>query len=297
MVYVYVGCSSQGQGHATTLAQICAQELGVELDDVVIVGADTQVLAYGVGAMASRIAANAGPAVGRAAREVRVKAQKVAASMLEAAPEDIRIVAGRAHVAGMPGRSLNLADVARAAVKSKALTGQGAPADPGLNACSYFAPESVTWAFGGQAAAVEVDTETCEYRILKYAAIHDCGQPVNPMIVEGQLHGAIAQGLGGAMMEEIVYDSAGQIRTGSFMDYPMPKADDFPFFVTALINHRSIVNDLGIKGAGESGTISPSAVIANAVDDALVDFGITIREVPVTPVRIFELLRNAEEHR
>jgi carbon-monoxide dehydrogenase large subunit len=295
-VYVYVGCNSQGQGHATTLAQICAQELGVPLADVVVVGADTAVLAYGVGAMASRIAANAGPAVGRAAREVRTKAQKVAATMLEAAPEDVRIADGKVHVVGMPDRHLRLADVARAAVKSKSLLKHG-PADPGLNACSYFSPESVTWAFGAQAAAVEVDTETCEYKILNYAAIHDCGQPINPMIVEGQMHGAIAQGLGGAMMEQMVYDRAGQLLTGSFMDYAMPKADDFPFFVTALVNHRSIVNDLGIKGAGESGTISPSAVIANAVDDALHEFGVTIREVPVTPAKIFELLREAEAKR
>ncbi len=293
-VFVYIGCNSQGQGHATTLAQICAHELGAPLEDVVIVGADTAVLAYGVGAMASRIAANAGPAVGRAAREVRAKAQKVGASLLEAAPEDVRIVAGKVHVAGMPGRSLKLADVARAAVKSKTLLKQGTPADPGLNACSYFSPESVTWAFGAQAAAVELDTETCDYRILKYAAIHDCGQPINPMIVEGQLHGALAHGLGGAMMEELVYDGAGQLLSGSFMDYAIPKANDLPFFSTALVNHKSIVNDLGIKGAGESGAISPSAVIANAVDDALHDLGVSIREVPVTPARIFQLLRQAE---
>jgi carbon-monoxide dehydrogenase large subunit len=194
----------------------------------------------------------------------------------------------------MPGRSLKLADVARAAVKSKTLLKQGTPADPGLNACSYFSPESVTWAFGAQAAAVELDTETCDYRILKYAAIHDCGQPINPMIVEGQLHGALAHGLGGAMMEELVYDGAGQLLSGSFMDYAIPKANDLPFFSTALVNHKSIVNDLGIKGAGESGAISPSAVIANAVDDALHDLGVSIREVPVTPARIFQLLRQAE---
>ena len=287
-VYIYLGCSSQGQSHATTLAQICAQELGVPFDDVIIVGGDTQVLPYGVGPYASRIAANAGPAVARAARQVRLKATKVAASMLEAAAEDIRITGGRAHVVGVPALGVPLAEVARVAVKSKELL-----PDPGLNACTYFNPQTVTWAFGAQAAAIEVDVETCELRILKYAAIHDCGQPINPMVVDGQLHGGIAQGLGGAMMEEIVYDSLGQLRTGSFMDYAMPKAGQLPSFLTAQLAHPSMINDLGIKGVGESGAISPGAVISNAVEDALAGFGITIRELPLTPARIFTLLKAA----
>jgi aerobic carbon-monoxide dehydrogenase large subunit len=291
-VYVYVGCSSQGQGHATTLAQICAEELGVPFEDVLVVGADTQVLPYGVGAMASRIAANSGPAIARAAREVRRKIEFVGASMFEAAPEDIRIKDGRIHVVGMPDRSLKLAEVARVAVKAKPLR-----TDPGLNACTYFSPKTVTWAFGGQAAVIEVDVETCEVTIVKYAAVHDCGRAINPMIVDGQLHGAIAQGLGGAMMEELVYDEAGQLQTGSFMDYTMPKADHFPAFITAHLDHPSIINDLGVKGVGESGTISPGAVIANAVEDALASFGVVVREVPVTPRRIFELMRQAAERR
>lgn len=287
-VYVYVGFSSQGQGHATTLAQICAAELGARFEDVVVVGGDTQAMPYGFGAQASRIAANAGPAVARAAREVRHKAEKVAASLFEAAPEDIRIEAGRVHIVGLAERSYGLGEVARAAVKAKVLN-----FDPGLNACTYFSPETVTWAFGAQAAVVEVDIETCAISILKYAATHDCGRSINPMVIEGQLHGAIAQGLGGALMEELVYDHAGQLQSGSFMDYAMPRADHLPSFVTAQINHPSTINELGIKGVGESGTISPGAVIANAVEDALAEFGITIREVPVTPCRIFHLLRQA----
>lgn len=291
-VYVFVGCSSQGQGHATTLAQICAEELGVPFEDVSVVGADTQALAYGVGAMASRIIANAGPAVARTAREVRRKAQLVAASMLEAAPEDIQVTDGRVHVVGMPDRSIPIGQVASAAVKNRALR-----SDPGLNACTYFSPESVTWAFGSQAAIIEIDIDTCELRILKYAATHDCGRSINPMIVEGQLHGAIAQALGGAMMEQLVYDREGQLQTGSFMDYAMPRADQFPFFVTAQLNHPSIVNDLGVKGMGESGSICPSAVIGNAITDALSEFGVQVREVPMTPGRIFELLREARDAR
>jgi carbon-monoxide dehydrogenase large subunit len=284
-VYVHVGASSQGQSHATTLAQVCAQELGVPFEDVTIVGGDTQALPYGFGPYGSRIAANSGPAVARAARAVRLKATKVASAMLEAAEADIRIAAGRAHVVGVPGHGVRLADVAREAVRSKALL-----PDPGLNACVYFNPETVTWAFGANAAAVEVDIETCEVRILKYAAVHDCGRPINPMVVDGQLHGGIAQGIGGALMEELAYDASGQLQSGSFMDYAMPKAADLPNILTAQLAYPSMINELGIKGVGESGCIAPGAALANAVEDALADFGVTIRELPMTPARLFQLL-------
>jgi len=180
------------------------------------------------------------------------------------------------------------AEVAREAVRSKALL-----PDPGLNACVYFNPETVTWAFGANAAAVEVDVETCEVRILKYAAVHDCGQPINPMVVDGQLHGGIAQGIGGALMEELVYDAAAQLQSGSFMDYAMPKAADLPNILTAQLAHPSMINELGIKGVGESGCIAPGAALANAIEDALADLGITIRELPVTPARLFQLISAA----
>jgi carbon-monoxide dehydrogenase large subunit len=289
-VYVFVGCSSQGQGHATTLAQICAAELGVRFEDVRIVGADTQVLPYGVGAMASRILANAGPAVARSSREVRRKAQLVAAAMLECAPDDVRIVDGSLHVAGFPDRRVTLAEVSRSAVRARILARAG---DPGLNSCTYFSPETVTWAFGAQGAIVEVDTETGAIGIVKYAAIHDAGRAVNPMIVQGQLHGAIAQGLGGALMEELRYDEAGQLLTASFMDYGIPKAAQLPAFLAANVDHPSMINDLGVKGVGESGAICPGAVIGNAVADALSDHDVNVREIPVTPARVFELLRAA----
>jgi carbon-monoxide dehydrogenase large subunit len=286
-VYVYVGCNSQGQGHATTLAQICAAELGVRFEDVRVVGADTQVMPYGVGAMASRIMGNAGPAVAGASREVRRKAQLVGAMMLECAAEDVRIGDGNVYVVGMQERRVSLGEVARHAVKAKMLAKKG---DPGLNACTYFSPETVTWAFGAQGALIEVDVETCAIDIVKYVAIHDAGRAVNPVIVEGQLHGAIAQGLGGALMEELRYDQAGQLLTASFMDYAIPKATQLPRLDTANIDHPSMVNDLGVKGVGESGAICPGAVIGNAVADALSACEINIREIPVTPARVFELL-------
>jgi carbon-monoxide dehydrogenase large subunit len=289
-VYVMVGFSSQGQGHATTFAQIAAQELGVAFDDVTIVGADTDVLPYGFGALASRLAANAGPAVASAAREAKRRIALVAASMLECAPEDVAIDAGRVHVVGVPQRSVTLGDVARAATKSPVLVPTG---QPGLNTCAYFYPRTVTWTFGAQAAAVEVDVETGQVRLLDFAAVHDSGRAIHPVIVEGQIQGGVAQGIGAALMEELVYDGAGQLLTGSYMDYAIPRAGDLPPIATALMDHRSVVNDLGIKGAGESGAIAPGPAIANAVEDALAPFGVTIRELPVTPPRLFDLLTRA----
>src|SRR2546427_800177 len=183
-VYVYIGVTGQGQGHATTLAQIAAAELGAAWEDVVVSAGDTSQHPYGMGTGGSRVAANSGPAVAQTAREVRQRAARVAAEMLECAPEDVRIEQSRVHVVGMPDRAVSLGRVAHAAVKSKALKATG---EPGLNACTYFYPETVTWAFGTHAAAVQVDVETCEVRLLAYSIVHDPGRAVNPTIVEGQL--------------------------------------------------------------------------------------------------------------
>jgi carbon-monoxide dehydrogenase large subunit len=286
-VYVTIGVAAQGQGHQTTLAQICAAELGVPLEDVVVVAGDTQLFPIGMGTGGSRVAANAGPAVARTAREVRARAQEVAAELLECAPEDVRIEQGRVFVAGVPGRALSLGRVAHAAVRSKALRKTG---EPLLQRCSYFYPDTVTWAFGTQAAAVEVDLETCAVRLLAYAAVHDSGRAVNPAIVEGQLQGGAAQGIGAGLGEELVYDDTGQLVTGSLMEYALPKADQLPPIPVALLDHPSAVNELGIKGVGESGAIPGAAAIANAVEDAVADLGVIVREVPVTPARLFAWL-------
>jgi CO/xanthine dehydrogenase Mo-binding subunit len=289
-VFVTIGVAAQGQGHRTTLAQICAAELGVPLDDVHVVAGDTRLFPIGMGTGGSRVAANAGPAVARTAREVRARAQQVAAELLECAPDDVRIEEGRVFVAGVPGRALPLGRVAHAAIRSKALRGTG---EPGLQRCSYFYPETVTWAFGAQAAAVEVDLETYEIRLLAYAVVHDSGRAINPVIVEGQLQGGAAQGIGAGLWEELVYDESGQLVTGSLMDYGLPKADQLPALPVARLDHPSVVNDLGIKGVGESGAIPGAAAIANAVEDAVADLGVTIREVPVTPARLFALVEAA----
>ena len=289
-VYVLIGVSAQGQGHATTLAQVAATELGASFDDVVVVGGDTERFPIGMGTGGSRVMVNSGPAVAGAAREVRAKAARVAAELLECAADDVRIEASRAFVAGMPDRSLPLGRLAHVAVKSKALRGT---TDPTLNACTYFYPDTVTWAFGVQAAAVEVDVETGEVRLAAYAIVHDPGRAINPAIVEGQLQGGAAQGIAAGLLEEILYDADGQLLTGSLMDYALPRADVLPPMPVALDEHRSAINPLGVKGVGESGAIPGAAAIANAIEDAVADLGVTIHEVPVTPARLWTLLAAA----
>jgi len=287
-VHVFIGVSSQGQSHETTMAQIAAAELGVELDRVSVIAADTVRLPYGNGTGGSRVAANAGPAVARTAREVAGKARAVAAEMLECAPADVVLAGGRAHVAGVPQRGVALGDLARAAVRSKTLLRE---ARPGLQACGYFAPDTVTFAFGAQACAVEVDVETGRVAILRYLALHDCGRAINPMVVEGQLHGGLAAGIGTALMEGLLCDADGQLLTGSFMDYAIPSAADLPSFETRSVEFRSTRNDLGIKGVGESAIIAPPAALANAVEDALADHGADVLRVPITAAGVWEALR------
>jgi carbon-monoxide dehydrogenase large subunit len=172
-------------------------------------------------------------------------------------------------------------------VRSKALRDAG----PGLNACAFFYPDSVTWAFGAQGVVVEVDVETCAVRLLRHVAVHDCGVPINPMIVEGQLHGGMVQGVGSALLEALVHDDAGQLLTGTLMEYALPRAADVPALEVESVDFPSTVNPLGIKGVGESGIIPVAAAIANAVEDALTARGVEIAEVPLLSGRIFERLR------
>src|SRR5437667_6665524 len=287
-VYVLIGVAAQGQGHATTLAQIAATELGAAFEDVIVSAGDTTLFPFGMGTGGSRVMANAGPAVARTAREVRARAARVAAELLECAPEDVRIEASRAFVAGVPTRGVGLGRLAHAAIKSKALRTLG---EPGLNACTYFHPETVTWAFGTHAAVVEVDVEACLVRLLAYAIVHDPGRAINPTIVEGQLQGGAAQSIGAGLMEEVVHDEHGQLLTASLMDYAIPTADHLPPLPVALEAHPSTINPLGVKGVGESGAIPGAAAIANAVEDAVADLGVVVREVPVTSARLFAALR------
>jgi carbon-monoxide dehydrogenase large subunit len=286
-VYVLVGVAAQGQAHSTTLAQIAAGALGAELDDVTVLAGDTTLMPFGMGTGGSRVIVNTGPAVARAAAEVRERAALVAAELFECAPQDVRIEGSRAFVAGVPARTVPLGRLAQAVVRSRALAPKG---EPGLNACSWFYPDTVTWAFGGQACAVEVDVETCGVTLLRHVVLHDPGRAINPAVVEGQLQGGAAQAIGTALMEEVVYDAQGQLLSGSFMDYAIPKAADLPWLDVALDEHPSVVNPLGAKGVGESGCIAGASAVANAIEDALADRGVVVRELPVTPARLFALL-------
>jgi aerobic carbon-monoxide dehydrogenase large subunit len=236
------------------------------------------------------VMANAGPAVAQTAREVRERATRVAAEVLECAAEDVRIAESRVYVAGVPDRAIPLGRLAQAAVRSRAMRATG---EPGLHACTYFYPDTVTWAFGTQAAAVEVDVETGAVRLLAYVVVHDPGRAIHPGIVEAQLQGGAVQAIGAGLMEQVVYDESGQLLSGSLMDYAIPRADDLPGIAVALTEHRSVVNPLGVKGVGESGAIPGAAAIANAVEDAVGDLGVTICEVPVTPARLHALLSEA----
>ena len=251
-VFVHLGVCAQGQGHETTLAQIAADELAVPLETVMVVGGDTSLVGYGMGTIASRVAAVGGPAVQRSAAQVAQKARLVGAELFECAPEDVVLAEGRVHVRGVPGKSVTLGQVARAAVRSRAVAEAGGP---GLSACAFFYPDTVTWAFGLQGVVLEIDLDTCAISLLKLAAMHDCGRPINPVIVEGQLHGGIAQGLGSALGEALIYDDAGQLLTGTLMDYPMPRAEDMPPLEVVHLDFPSAINPLGIKGVGESGVI------------------------------------------
>jgi len=289
-VFVLVAVPAQGQSHETTLAQICADELGVPLDDVVVVAGDTSQVGYSIGTIASRVAATAGPSVHRAAQEVAQRARLVAAERLECSPEDVVLAGGRVTVAGTPQRGFPLGDVAHMAVRNHLLAKRGSP---GLCAGAFHYAETVTWGFGVHAAAVEVDLDTCEVRVLRYAATHDCGRPINPSVVEGQVHGGIAQGLGAALSEELVYNDEGQLLTGTLMDYAVPRADQLPSFKSEGVDFPSEKNPLGVKGIGEGSIIPPTAVIANAVEDALADLGVEISEVPITSARLFSALRKA----
>ena len=223
-MFVFSGTSSQGQAHETTLAQIVADGLSVPLEQVTVVPGDTAGIPYGVGTFASRVAVLASASAVHAAAEVRKKALAVAADHLEAAPEDLTLEDGRIAVRGAPGRGLALGDVA--AIATAPRPGYAVPGgmDPGLEASGYVHVLQSTYSSGAHAAVVEVDAETGAVRLLRYVAVDDCGTMINPMVVEGQVHGGIAHGIGNALLEEVVYDAAGQLLTGTLMDYALPRA-------------------------------------------------------------------------
>jgi carbon-monoxide dehydrogenase large subunit len=281
-VSVRTGACSQGQGHETVLAQVCADSLGVDPSTVDVVGGDTEGLEKGWGTVASRSAVVAGNAVAEAAAAVCEQALLVAGGLLGIAPAELTIVDGRVIALGAPGRSIELRAVAEAA------GAQGSP----LAATAYHEPPTVTWSSGAHAAVVAVDAETGVVEVLRYAAVHDCGREINPMIVAGQVHGGVAQGIGAALYEEVLYDEDGQLLNATLADYLVPTAVETPSILVDNLETPSPLNPLGVRGVGEGGAVAPPAAIANAVEDALVGFGpgAVVRKTPLTPSAVRSLM-------
>ena len=292
-VFVFSGTSSQGQAHETTLAQIVADGLSVPLEQITVVPGDTAGIPYGVGTFASRVGVLASTSAAYAAAEVRKKALAVAADHLEAAPEDLTLEDGRVTVRGTPGRGLALGDIAAIATAPRPGYALPGAMDPGLEASGYVHVPQSTYSNGAHAAVVEVEVETGTVRILRYVAVDDCGVMINPLVVEGQIHGGIAHGIGNALIEEIVYDATGQLATGTLMDYALPRATDVPSLEVHHVVTPSPLNPLGIKGAGEGGTLPAPAAIANAVADALRPLGVEVSEMPLTRERLWRRVRAA----
>jgi carbon-monoxide dehydrogenase large subunit len=286
-VTILAGVTSQGQGIETTVAQIVASELGVPFDAVSVVLGDTDATPFGLGAFASRQAVIGGGAAMRAAGAVRDKVLRIAAHLLEAAPEDLEALDGRVAVKGAPGRAITVAEIARVAH----LETHRLPPDTeaGLEATRFYDPIRGTFAAGSQAAVVEVDAATGALTIHRYVCVEDTGRMINPLIVEGQVQGAIAQGIGGALLEHLIYDDAGQLLTGTFMEYALPTAAGIPALDLHHIEEPA-ENLAGVRGVGEGGTLGPAAVLANAVADALAPFRIELNDLPVTPARLWGVL-------
>lgn len=289
-VRAFVSAASQGQGHATTLAQVLADELGVPLDAVTVVEGDTERCPHGSGSFASRTMVVSGGALVLAARRVRNKITAIAAHMLEAAADDLRLEDGTISVRGVPGRSLTLAEVADRAYRP---AGGTLPpgVDPALEATQHYDPPSATFSNGTHLAVVEVDPETGQVAVRRYVVVEDCGRVVNPMIVDGQTHGAVAQGIGNALFEDAAYDDAGQPLTTTFMDYLIPGTMDVPPLEVIHLETPPAVSVTGFKGMAEGGTIGSTAAVANAVADALAPLGVEVRELPLSPDRVYRLIK------
>jgi aerobic carbon-monoxide dehydrogenase large subunit len=280
------GTKSQGQGHETTYAQILAEELGIPAKDIQVEEGDTDTAPYGLGTYASRSTPVAGAAAAVAARKVRDKARKIAAYLLEAAEDDLVWEPGKFTVKGAPNKSKTIQDIAFAAYTNHP---QGMEA--GLEAVSYYDPPNLTYPFGSYICVVDVDSGTGEVKVRRFVAIDDCGNIINPMIVQGQVHGGLTMGLAPALLEEISYDEIGNVRGGSFIDYLLPTAVETPKWETGHTVTPSPHHPLGAKGVGESATVGAPAAIANAVVDALWHLGVRHIDIPITPAKVWKLLR------
>ncbi|HZO81988.1 MAG TPA: xanthine dehydrogenase family protein molybdopterin-binding subunit [Candidatus Binataceae bacterium] len=291
-VTVLTGISPHGQGQETTFAQLVADAFGVDLDGVNVVHGDTAIVQYGVGTFGSRGLSVGGTALMMAVGKVQDKMKKIASTMMEAPPDQLIFANRTVALASDPGKSIPLQQVVTAAYDWK----QAIPGlEPGLDANAFFEPTGCTFPFGTHVAVVEVDPETGVVKFLRYVAVDDCGKVISPLLVEGQVHGGIAQGIAQALYEQVVYDESGQLLTATLMDYAVPKADMLPHYELSSTVTPSPLNPLGAKGVGEAGTIGSTPCMVNAVLDALRPFGITHLDMPLTPEKIWRAVRAARK--
>jgi len=288
-IVLYTGATPQGQSHKTTLARIAADPLGVSYEDVTVATADTKEIAFGVGTFAARTAVNAGSSAHIAAVEVARKIKLIAADMMEVSPDDLDLRDGFAEVRGVPGLRKSFREIS---VKSIGMPGfsMAGGLSPGLENTAYFQPDQSTYSNGTHIAEVEVDIETGAVKIVRFTVMHDCGTVINPMVVEGQVVGGVAHGIGNALFERLLHDADGQPQTVNFADYLLPGSTDMPPIEILHAETPSPLNPLGMKGAGEGGTIPAIAAIIAAVENALAPFGIRINEAPISPARIAALV-------
>jgi carbon-monoxide dehydrogenase large subunit len=290
-ITVLTGTSPHGQGQETSFAQIVADELGVDLDDIKVIHGDTGVVTSGIGTFGSRATAVGGTAVVQAAVRVKEKARRIAANLLEVDPVDLVFSGGKFSVKGVPKKGVSIQEIALEAHLATRLPKR---MEPGLSATAFFEPANFTFPFGTHICVVEVDPKNGGVAVKKYIAVDDCGKVINPLLVDGQIQGGIAQGLGQALFEEVVYDEDGQLLTGSLMDYALPKAEDLPRLELARTETPTPVNPLGVKGVGEAGTIGSTPAIVNAVIDALAPFGVVHIDMPLKPEKIWRLCQGKE---
>ncbi len=291
-VTVFTGASAMGQGLGTAMAQIAASQLGVPVEQIKVVAGDTAGVSLGLGGFASRQTVTAGTSVHLAAMAVADKAKKIASQMLEAAEHDLELADGTVRVVGAPQLNVKLAEIARIL---QGAPGYGFPpgVDPGLEANVMHRTDALAYANACHAAEVEVDIETGEVKILRYVALQDSGVLINPMMVDGQVHGGIAHGIGNTFYEWMGYDDAGQPVTTTFADYLLPSATEVPMLETLYKETPSPLNPLGVKGVGEAGTIPAAAALISAVEDALTPFNVRIGHVPLTPMKLVEMIKAA----
>jgi carbon-monoxide dehydrogenase large subunit len=280
------GTKSQGQGHETTYAQIIAEELGIPAAHIEVEEGDTDTAPYGLGTYASRSTPTAGAAAAIAARKIRDKAKKIAAHLLEVSEDDLVWEPGKFSVTGAPQKSKTIQEIAFAAY-----TNHPPGMEAGLEAVNYYDPPNLTYPFGSYIAVVDIDRGTGAVTLRRFVAVDDCGNIINPMIVEGQVHGGLTMGMAPALFEEISYDEAGNIQGGSFMDYLVPTAMETPRWETDKTVTPSPHHPLGAKGVGESATVGAPPAIANAVVDALAHLGVRHIDIPITPEKVWNILR------